>query len=700
MPTDAAGSTHGDRRGHDFCATLVDEWVRAGVTDAVVCPGSRSTPMALALAADDRMRVHVHHDERSAGVRGPRHRPGHRAPGGGAHHQRHRRGRAAPGGGRGPPRRGAAASSSPPTARPSCTASVRPRPSTRPTSTAAPCAGSPSPGVPDGAAPRLVAVARRRGRASRPPARRPGPVHLNLPFREPLVGAPGPLPAGRAGGAPWHERRRPRRGRSTDLGRAAPTLRGPTGVIVAGGGDRRSRRPSSRLADALGWPVLADPRSGLPGARAAVGRPTSTPCCARVDRRRAAARGRAAPRRAAGVQGRWASGWPARAPCAGRASTRDGALARPRPRRSTASLAAEPGRAAPRPSAAELEAGAAGGPTAGVERAGGPADDAAAGRASTAALAAHDGADRAGRRPRRRRRAARPAAALVVSSSMPVRDVEWFAAPAAGVRGAAPTGAPTASTASCRPRSASPSAGPAHRGAHRRRRLPARHQRAARRWPTAASTSRSSWSTTTAAASSRSCPRPALLAAERFEQLFGTPHGVDLAAPRRGPRPPVRRAASTRVDEVAPRSPPRSPPAASTSCWCAPTAPPTSPCTTSSTPPPPRRSARRLGDSAGRAPPRGGGGGTLLAGGVGHRRAERRRCEGHVPGRHRPGEVGVVVARARPTRALTEPSWMGSRRNERGVELGVGGHPGLGGAARPPCARPAPPTPPASRRGR
>ncbi len=52
-----------------LATTLVDELVRVGVTDAVLAPGSRSAPFAYALQAADtagRIRLHVRVDERSA----------------------------------------------------------------------------------------------------------------------------------------------------------------------------------------------------------------------------------------------------------------------------------------------------------------------------------------------------------------------------------------------------------------------------------------------------------------------------------------------------------------------------------------------------------------------------------------------------------------------------------------------------------
>jgi 2-succinyl-5-enolpyruvyl-6-hydroxy-3-cyclohexene-1-carboxylate synthase len=50
-----------------FCATLVDEWIRSGVRHAVIAPGSRSTPMAVALVDRPDIDIHIVHDERVAG---------------------------------------------------------------------------------------------------------------------------------------------------------------------------------------------------------------------------------------------------------------------------------------------------------------------------------------------------------------------------------------------------------------------------------------------------------------------------------------------------------------------------------------------------------------------------------------------------------------------------------------------------------
>ena len=234
-----------------FAATLADEWVRCGITDAVVAPGSRSTPLVLALVRDGRIRTHVHHDERSAGF-------------------------LALGLGLASGRPALVVTTS-------GTAAVELHPAVveahqarvpliactadRPPELQS--VGAPQtvdqthlfgravrwfaePGVADGGARgawRSLA-ARAVAEAVGPP---PGPVHLNLAFRDPLVGEPADLPPGRDRERPWHELvREPRRPAALD---ELPSR----GVIVAGRGAANARA----LGDATGYPVLADARGGV-----------------------------------------------------------------------------------------------------------------------------------------------------------------------------------------------------------------------------------------------------------------------------------------------------------------------------------------------------------------------------------------------------------------------------------------------------
>ncbi|HEX2028225.1 MAG TPA: 2-succinyl-5-enolpyruvyl-6-hydroxy-3-cyclohexene-1-carboxylic-acid synthase [Nitriliruptorales bacterium] len=109
----------------------------------------------------------------------------------------------------------------------------------------------------------------------------PGPVHLNLPFREPLVperddgrAASGGFrhpTDGRPDGRPWTSTRRvPRRPDPAELAELATLVAGASrGLLVVGDTDTEPA-PLVAFAQRVGWPVVAEPLSGARSGRNAI----------------------------------------------------------------------------------------------------------------------------------------------------------------------------------------------------------------------------------------------------------------------------------------------------------------------------------------------------------------------------------------------------------------------------------------------
>ena len=98
---------------------------------------------------------------------------------------------------------------------------------------------------------------------------RPGPVHLNFPLREPLAPRPEELDsadwAGRSDDRPWTElREHATAPHSDDVHEVAERIAAePRGLIVCGPCHEEVADAASRLAAEAGWPILAEPTSGV-----------------------------------------------------------------------------------------------------------------------------------------------------------------------------------------------------------------------------------------------------------------------------------------------------------------------------------------------------------------------------------------------------------------------------------------------------
>jgi len=94
-------------------------------------------------------------------------------------------------------------------------------------------------------------------------------VHLNFPLREPLAPEPEPLHAadwaGRTDGRPWTElRQHTSAPHADDVQQLAARIAAePHGAIVCGPTAEDVAEPAARLAAACGWPLLAEPTSGV-----------------------------------------------------------------------------------------------------------------------------------------------------------------------------------------------------------------------------------------------------------------------------------------------------------------------------------------------------------------------------------------------------------------------------------------------------